>query len=85
MYIQNALYMYICIVEALGISGPKWTVRKLWFLIGLEVAIEPRAFQQYSPEGPSTQYLRTLVPKAIPLMVFGTRVVEYWVIGPAGQ
>ena len=41
------------------------------------------------PEGPSTQYLRTLVPKsipAIPLMAFGTRVLKYWVLGlgPSG-
>ena len=37
-----------------------------------------------SPEGPSTQYLRTLVPKAIKGMVFGTRVLKYWVLGPSG-
>ena len=36
------------------------------------------------PEGPSTQYLRSLVPKTIPLMVFGTRVLKYWVLGPSG-
>ena len=34
------------------------------------------------PEGPSTQYyLRFLVPK----MVFGTRVLQYWVLGPSGS
>ena len=38
----------------------------------------------WDPEGPSTQYLRTLVPKTIPLMVFGTRVLKYWVLGPSG-
>ena len=37
------------------------------------------------PEGPSTQYLRTLVPKAILLMVFGTKVLKYWVLGPLGS
>ena len=36
------------------------------------------------PEGPSTQYLRTLVPKAIKGRVFGTRVLKYWVLGPSG-
>ena len=36
-------------------------------------------------EGPSTQYLRTLVPKTIPLMAFGTRVPRYWVLGPSGS
>ena len=30
----------------------------------------------YSPEGPSTQYLRTLVPNAIQGMAFGTRVLK---------
>ena len=35
-------------------------------------------------EGPSTQYLRTLVPNSILLMVFGTRVLKYWVLGPSG-
>ena len=34
------------------------------------------------PEGPSTQYLRTLVPKTIPLMAFGTRVLKHRVLGP---
>ena len=37
-----------------------------------------------SPEGPSTQYLRTLVPHTIPLMVWGTRILKYWVLGPSG-
>ena len=37
-----------------------------------------------SPEGPSTQYLRFLVPKTIPLMVFGARELKYWVLGPSG-
>ena len=36
------------------------------------------------PEGPSTQYLRFLVPKTILLMVFGPRVLKYWVLGPSG-
>ena len=39
----------------------------------------------YLPEGPSTQYLRSLVPKTILLMVFGTRVLKYWVLGPSGS
>ena len=36
------------------------------------------------PEGPSTQCFRTLVLKTIPFMVFGTRVLKYWVLGPSG-
>ena len=34
------------------------------------------------PEGPSTQYVRTLVPKThIALMVFGIGVLNNWVLG----
>ena len=36
------------------------------------------------PEGASTQYLRTLVPKAIKGMAFGKRILKYWVLGPSG-
>ena len=36
------------------------------------------------PEGPSTQYIRTLVPKTIKGMDFGTRILKYWVLGPSG-
>ena len=36
------------------------------------------------PEGPSTQYLRTLVPNTIQGMAFGTRILKYWVLGPSG-
>ena len=36
------------------------------------------------PEGPSPQYLRTLVPNTIKGMVSGTRVLEYCVLGPSG-
>ena len=32
-------------------------------------------YLKYSPEGPSTQHLRLLVPRTIPFMVFGTRVL----------
>ena len=46
----------------------------MWFL----------ALSCFFPEGPSTQYLRTLVLKTIPLMVFGTRDLKYWVLGPSG-
>ena len=33
----------------------------------------------------STQYLVTLVPKAIKGMVSGNRVLKYWVLGPSGS
>ena len=36
------------------------------------------------PEGPSTQYLRTLIPKIIKSMVFGARNLKYWILGPSG-
>ena len=38
-----------------------------------------------NPESPSTQYLRTLVPTNVPLIVFGTNGLEYWVLGPSGK
>ena len=37
-----------------------------------------------NPEGPSTQYLRSLVPNTITGMVFGTRNLKYWRIGSSG-
>ena len=37
-----------------------------------------------NPEGPSTHYFRTLVPKAIKGVVFGTRVLKYLVLGASG-
>ena len=36
------------------------------------------------PEGPSTQHVRTLVPKTVKGMVSGTGVLKYWVLGPSG-
>ena len=36
------------------------------------------------PEGPNTQYLRTLVPKAIKGMVFGTGVLKIGYLDPLG-
>ena len=35
------------------------------------------------PEGPSTQHLRTLVPNTSKGMVFRTRDLKYWVLGPS--
>ena len=32
----------------------------------------------YHPEGRITQYLRTLAPRSIPSMAFGTRVLKNW-------
>ena len=37
------------------------------------------------PEVPSTQSLRLLVPKSVPYMAFGTRVLEHLVRGPSGH
>ena len=49
---------------------------------------QPQRRPKYSlirdPEGPSTQYLRTLVPNTNKGMVFGTRNLKYWVLGPSG-
>ena len=37
------------------------------------------------PEGPSSQYLRPLVPKTIQGVFFGSRILKYWVLGPSGS
>ena len=37
------------------------------------------------PEGPSTQYLRTVVPNTMQGMVFGIRDLKYCVLGPLGM
>ena len=49
----------------------------------LDVALRIEASQ--GRKGPSTHYSRTLVPKATWGMVFGTRVLKYWVLGPSGK
>ena len=56
---------------------------------GIEQVLEgsiggPRCQSLQFPEGPSSQYLRSLVSKTIPLMVFGTGNLKYWVLGPSG-
>ena len=38
----------------------------------------------YYPKGPYTAHLRTLVPRTIPGIVFGTRVLIWAVYGPCG-
>ena len=60
---------------------------------GQEATADPRSRAEHAPRlmfclpcnpnQTSTQYLRTLVPQTIPLMVFGTRVLKYWVLGPS--
>ena len=35
------------------------------------------------PEGPNTQYLRSLVPNTVKGMASGTRGLKYWVLGPS--
>ena len=47
--------------------------------------VTPQGWQvKATPEGSSTQYLRTLVPKVIKGMVFSTRAFKYWVLRPSG-
>ena len=38
-----------------------------------------------TPEGSGSQCLRTSVPKAIQGMVFGTKDLKRWVLGPSGN
>ena len=44
-----------------------------------------RGCARTNPEGPSTKYLRSLVPNTITSMVFGTRNLKDWVLGPSGK
>ena len=54
--------------------------------------LRPRSFQEHStwkpalhiPERQSTQYLWTLVSKTIQGVVFETKNLKYWVLGPSG-
>ena len=63
--------------NSLGLGALYTDIRYLLYCVCAYIYI-------YVAEGPSTQYLRTLIPKTIPLMAFGTRVLKYWVLGPAG-
>ena len=53
-------------------------------LVNCEGSISRPPPPQGAPKGPSTHDLRTPVPKTIPLLASGTRVLKYWVLGPAG-
>ena len=44
-----------------------------------------RDLEVQDPQGRSTQYLRTLVPKTIKGMDFGTKDPTCWVLGPLGE
>ena len=43
-----------------------------------------RTYAGHSPDGPSTQYLRSQSPNTISSMVLGARSLKYWVLGPSG-
>ena len=53
---------------------PKWYL-DLLVLVVWNMSYRALRLGLAFPEGPSTQYLRSLFPKAIPLMVIGTRVL----------
>ena len=59
----------------------RWPLPRRWppGMLGSDIAVDP-----LYPEGPSTQYLMPLVPKTIPLMVFGIKIIEYCLLGPSG-
>ena len=89
---DTQIYVYVCMYIHIYIWKHPPTRCRLDF--GLEPgsgrplhwkslrSCSPSALGMYS-EGPSTQ-LRTLVPTAIPFMLFGTRVLEYGALGPSG-
>ena len=65
--------IYAVVPASLGSGDAGQSYPILWLLLHIHFS-----------EGPSTQYSRSLVPKAIPSMAFRTRVLKYWVLGPSG-
>ena len=66
-------------------------------LLGLQIAqvastLDPNSgcynccsyYSRPYPVGPSTQCLRFLAPKTIPVIVYATRDLKYWILGPSG-
>ena len=67
------------------LSGPYWAALRpiAWPRWNYRTAVQgPVLCVIYNPEGPGTQYLRTLVPNIIK---FGIKDFKYWVLGPSGQ
>ena len=59
-----------------------WQGRPCWSE-GQEPGLQ--LWTEHNPEGPSTQYLRTLVPNTIKRMVFGTRNTNIGYLDPLGK
>ena len=73
-----------CVVA--GFSSRQWSAS----VTGTQrPSAEPRLIEVMAgrniPKGPCTACLRTLVPKTIPGMAFGTRVLKWAVCGPSGH
>ena len=66
------------------LSGPSAEQRETYTL-GIQRPFPKQLSRRdHSLEGPSTQYLRTLVPKAMKGRGFGTRSLKCWVLGISG-
>ena len=65
------------VVQACFAHGP--------VVLAPQVPVKPEGLYWALLEVPSTKYLRPLVPQTRPVMVVGTRVLEYWVLGPFGS
>ena len=72
------------IQEALREARKRPSLRRDIGVVERSDTADPRQIEA-NPEGPSTQYLGTLVPKTMPLMGFGSRVPKSWVLGPSEQ
>ena len=66
----------VCCTELLGALGH--ILKHIWD------SWPTLLLQNYIPEGPSTQNLRSLVPSTLRSMVLGARNLKYWVLGPRG-
>ena len=73
VYVHMNVYIYVYIYIYLSVC------------VCVRVYVRPvRGHARGISGRPSTQDLRLLVPKAIPLMDFGSRVLRYCVLGPPG-
>ena len=85
-YVYIYMYLHIHLFDLL--MGPRATAEVLTQLGKLRCfgELHCSAAVDCGPwrPGPGTQYLRILVPRTIPLMAFGTRVLKYWVLGASG-
>ena len=84
---QSLLRRLGCLAQATGTAVGTQTPGRIQKYIRALILLWCRLWNpkpKSCPQGPSTQYLRTLVPKTMYGMAFGTRVLKKWVRAPSG-